>query len=84
MAVYNAMDKTRNWEELKKLSKLASKHYPKSMLATFFDARYEEETGNPRRAVKSYMNAYGQEPIAFLTIDYMLEKAETLKKDFGL
>lgn len=84
MAVYNAMEKTRNWNELKSLSKLASKHYPKSMLATFFDARYEEETGNPRRAVKSYMNAYGQEPIAFLTVDYMLNKAETLKKDFGL
>lgn len=84
MAVYNAMEKTRNWDELKSLSKLASKHYPKTMLATFFDARYEEETGNPRRAVKSYMNAYGQEPIAFLTVDYMLEKAEILKKDFGL
>lgn len=84
MAVYNAMEKTRNWNELKNLSKLASKHYPTTMLATFFDARYEEETGNPKRAVKSYMNAYGQEPIAFLTVDYMLEKAETLKKDFGL
>ncbi|CAN5143371.1 alpha/beta hydrolase-fold protein [soil metagenome] len=84
MAVYNAMDKTRNWNELKNLSKLAAKHYPKTMLATFFDARYEEETGNPKRAVKSYMNAYGQEPIGFLTVDFMLEKAERLKKDFGL
>ena len=84
MAVYNALDKTRNWNELKSLSKLASRHYPKTMLATFFEARYEEETGNPRRAVKSYMNAYGQDPIAFLTVDYMLEKAESLKKDFGL
>lgn len=84
MAVYNAMDKTRNWNELKSLSKLASKHYPKTMLATFFDARYEEETGNARRAVKSYMNAYGQEPIAFLTVDYMLEKAEILKRENGL
>ena len=84
LAVYNAMEKTRNWDELKSLSKLASKHYPKTMLSTFFDARYEEETGNPRRAVKSYMNAYGQDPVAFLTIDFMLEKAEKLKKDFGL
>lgn len=84
LAVYNAMEKTRNWNELKILSKLASKHYPKTMLATYFDARYEEEMGNPKRAIKSYMNAYGQEPIAFLTVDYMLEKAERLKKDFGL
>lgn len=84
MAVYNAMDKTRNWNELKSLSKLASKHYPGTMLATFFDARYEEETGNARRAVKSYMNAYGQEPIAFLTVDFMLEKAESIKRENGL
>ncbi len=84
MAVYNAMEKTRNWNELKNLSKLASKHYPGTMLATFFEARYEEETGNPRRAVKSYMNAYGQEPIGYLTVDFMLDKAENLKKDNGL
>lgn len=83
MAVYNAMDKTRNWEELKKLSKLAHKHYPETMLATFFDARYEEEMGNPKKAMKNYQNAYGQQPIGALTVDYMLEKAERIKKDFG-
>ena len=83
MAVYNAMDKTRNWEEFNKLSKLAAKQYPKTMLATFFEARYEEETGNPKRAMKSYMKAYGQEPIGFLTVDFMLDKAESIKRDFG-
>jgi uncharacterized protein len=50
MAVYNAMEKTRNWEALKDLSKLASKHYPKTMLANYFDARYEEEIGNPKES----------------------------------
>lgn len=83
MAVYNAMEKTRNWEGLKDLSKLASKHYPKTMLANYFDARYEEEIGNPKRAMRSYQNAYGQEPIAFLTVDFMLDKAEAIKRDFG-
>lgn len=83
MAVYNAMEKTRNWEEINKLSKLAAKHYPKTMLATFFEARYEEETGNPKRAMKSYQKAYGQEPIGFITIDFMLDKAESIKQDFG-
>jgi uncharacterized protein len=83
MAVYNAMEKTRNWEGLKDLSKLASKHYPKTMLASYFDARYEEEIGNPKRAMRSYQNAYGQEPIAFLTVDFMLDKAEAIKRDFG-
>lgn len=83
MTVYNAMEKTRNWEELNKLSKLAAKQYPKTMLATFFEARYEEETGNPRRAMKSYQKAYGQEPVGFITIDFMLDRAESIKQDFG-
>ncbi|HSJ12332.1 MAG TPA: alpha/beta hydrolase-fold protein [Gillisia sp.] len=83
MTVYNAMEKTRNWEEINKLSKLAAKHYPKTMLATFFEARYEEETGNPKRAMKSYQKAYGQEPVGFITVDFMLDKAESIKQDFG-
>jgi predicted alpha/beta superfamily hydrolase len=83
MAVYNAMEKTRNWNDLRNLSKLAAKYYPKTMLASYFDARYEEETGNPKEAIKRYQNAYGQEPIAFLTVDFMLAKAEKIKKDFG-
>ena len=83
MAVYNAMEKTRKWDELKDLAKLANKHYPKTMLGTYFDARYEEETGNPKKAMRSYQNAYGQEPISFLTVDFMLEKADQIKKDFN-
>lgn len=83
MAVYNAMEKTRNWNEMKDLAKLARDHYPKTMLATYFEARYEEETGDPKKAMRSYQNAYGQQPISFLTADFMLDKADKIKKDFG-
>ncbi len=83
MAVYNAMEKTKNWEQMKDLSKLATKNYPKTMLATFFEARYEEETGNPKKAMRIYKNAYGQDPILFLNIDFMLEKAQQIKVDFN-
>lgn len=83
LAVYNAIEKTRNWEEYKELYKMANDHYPGTMLGTFFEARYEEETGNPRKAMRIYQNAYGQKSIAFLTTDYMLDKAEAIKKDFG-
>ncbi len=83
MAAYNAMEKTEKWEELHELSKLADKHYPNTMLGTYFEARYDEETGNPKKAMRSYQKAYGQEAIAFLTIDFMLEKAEKIKQDFG-
>ena len=83
MAVYRAIEKTRNWEEYKDLYKMANEHYPGTMLGTYFEARYEEETGNPKRAMRIYQNAYGQEKIAFLNTDFMLEKAEAIKKDFG-
>lgn len=83
MAVYNAIEKTKNWEEYKDLYKMANDHYPGTMLGTFFEARYEEETGNPKRAMRIYQNAYGQKSIAFLNADYMLDKAEAIKKDFG-
>lgn len=83
LAIYNAIEKTRNWEEYKELYKMALDHYPGTMLGTFFEARYEEETGNPKRAMRIYQNAYGQQKIAFLDTDYMLEKADAIKKDFG-
>ncbi len=83
MAVYNAIEKTKRWEEYEALAKLATEHYPETMLSTFFKARYEEETNNPKQAIKAYRNAYGKENIAFLNIDYMLEKAEKIQQDFG-
>ena len=83
MAVYNAMEKTRKWDELKDLAKLANDHYPNTMLGTYFDARYDEEMGNPKRAMRSYQKAYGQQPISFLTVDFMLDKADQIKKDFN-
>lgn len=83
MAVYNAIEKTRRWDEYKDLSKMAAEHYPGTMLATFFEARYEEEIGSPKKAMRAYQNAYGQESIAFLNVDYMLDKANKIKEDFG-
>ena len=83
MAIYNAIEKTRNWEDYKELYKMAFENYPGTMLGTFFEARYEEETGSPKKAMRIYQNAYGQEKIAFLDSDFMLEKADAIKKDFG-
>ncbi|MDT0643147.1 alpha/beta hydrolase-fold protein [Zunongwangia sp. F363] len=83
MAVHHAIEKTRRWDEYKELSKMAADNFPGTMLATYFEARYEEETGNPKKAMRTYQNAYGQEKIAFLTVDFMLEKANAIKRDFG-
>ncbi|MDX1720937.1 MAG: esterase, partial [Salegentibacter mishustinae] len=83
MAVHNAIEKTRRWDDYKGLSDLAYENYPGTMLGTYFEARYEEETGNPKKAMRTYQNAYGQEKIAFLNTDFMLAKADAIKKDFG-
>lgn len=83
IAVHNAIEKTRRWDDYKELSKLAYDNYPGTMLGTYFEARYEEETGNPRKAMRTYQNAYAQEKIAFLNADFMLARADAIKKDFG-
>lgn len=83
MAVNKAIEKTKRWHEYKDLSKLAQDNYPNTMLPTYFEARYEEEVGNPKKAMRLYQKAYGQEKIAFLTVDFMLAKADQIKKDFG-
>ncbi|MCM4155221.1 alpha/beta hydrolase-fold protein [Gramella sp. AN32] len=83
MAIYNAIEKTRRWDEYKPLYKMAYDSFPGTMLGTFFEARYEEELGNPKRAMRIYQNAYGQQKVAFLDSDFMLKKADAIKKDFG-
>ncbi len=83
LAINKAIEETHRWEEYKDLAKLAEENYPNTMLSTYFEARYEEETGNPKRAMKLYQKAYGQDKIAFLNVDFMLAKANEIKKDFG-
>lgn len=83
LAINKAIEKTRRWNDFEELSKMAEKEYPNTMLATYFEARLEEETGNPEKAMRIYKKAYGQKPIAFLNVDFMLEKANDIKKTFG-
>ncbi|ADF54823.1 MAG: esterase [Zunongwangia sp.] len=83
LAINQAIEKTKRWDDFKDLSKMAAEHYPNTMLATYFEARWEEETGNPQRAMKTYQKAYSQKPISFLTTDYMLERANEIKKANG-
>ncbi|MFC6857883.1 alpha/beta hydrolase [Zunongwangia atlantica] len=84
LAINQAIEKTRRWEDFLGLSDLAAKHYPNTMLATYFEARWAEETGSPEKAIKTYKKAYGQEAISFLNIDFMLERANEIKKEHGL
>ncbi|NJY61236.1 esterase [Salinimicrobium sp. CDJ15-81-2] len=83
LAVGKALEFLQKWEELEKLGELARKQYPTSALGTYYLARAYEATGRSRKAMRTYQSAYGQEEVAFVTVDFMLQKAELIKEDFG-
>ena len=52
-------------------------------LANYYLARSYEANGRPKKAMKTYQSAYGKEEVAFITVDFMLKKADLIKQDFG-
>lgn len=83
LAIGKALEERQNWDDLEKLGELARKHYPKGTLGIYYQARAYEAYGRTRKAMKTYQSAYGMEEISFVTIDFMLDKAEKIKNDFG-
>jgi hypothetical protein len=79
-AIEAAILKNKSYDEFDKLSNLAKKHYPNSMLADYHMAMMYEHTGDVKRAGKAYMNAYMKEEIGDLTKDMMFERADAIKK----
>ena len=62
---------------------MARKAYHETILGTYYIARFYEETGEPKKAMRTYQSAYTLEEIAGLTKDLMLERADLIKEDFG-
>jgi predicted alpha/beta superfamily hydrolase len=83
IATGRAIEKKRQWESLKEMSSLAKRQYPNTVLGDYFMARYLEETGNPKKAMRTYQAAFDKEEVDFITTDLMLEKADKIKLDFG-
>jgi predicted alpha/beta superfamily hydrolase len=79
-AIEAAILKNKAYPEFDKLSDLARKNYPKSMLSDYHLAMMYEKTGDLKKAVKTYQNAFQKEEIGDLTKDMMLNKADELKK----
>ena len=61
------------------LSELAKKNYPKTMLSEYHKAMFYDNTGEPAKAQKAFMSAFGLTPIRDLTKDMMLERADAIK-----
>lgn len=83
LAVGKALEFLQKWDDLEQLGELARKQYPTSALGTYYLARAYEATGRSKKAMRTYQSAYGQEEVAFVTVDFMLQKAELIKEDFG-
>ncbi|WP_242092173.1 alpha/beta hydrolase [Aestuariivivens sediminicola] len=82
-AIAAAIEKNENFKDYEELGKMARKHYPKTLLGNYYLARFYEETGEPKKAMRTYQSAYILDEIAGLSKDLMLEKADAIKIDFG-
>ncbi len=83
IAVCKASEKRKQWESLRDIATMAKKQYPDTVLGDFYLARYYEETGDPKKAMRTYQGAFDKEEVDFITIDLMLDKADKIKNDFG-
>ncbi|MDO6595659.1 alpha/beta hydrolase-fold protein [Oceanihabitans sp. 2_MG-2023] len=82
-AISAAINKNEKYEYYEELGKIARKQYPETMLGNYYLARFYEETNEPKKAMKTYQSAFMLEEIAGLTKDFMLEKSDEIKADFG-
>ncbi|WP_147677761.1 alpha/beta hydrolase [Algibacter pacificus] len=82
-AISAAIEKTKRFTDYEELGKLARKAYPETLLGTYYIARFYEETGEPKRALRTYQSAYVLDEIGGITREDMLYRANLIKQDFG-
>lgn len=82
-AIAAAIEKNKTYEEYEALGKLARKEHPDTLLGHYYLGRFYEETGEPKKAMRTYRSAYVLEEVGGYTKDEMLERAEAIKRDFG-
>ena len=82
-AIAAAIQKTKQFEYFKELGKIANKQHPNTVLASFYIARYYEETGKPKKAMDIYRSAYTLDEVEGYTKDDMFERADQIKQEYG-
>ncbi len=82
-AIATAAERKKDWASLEKVAQLARREHPNTVLGPYYLARFYEETGEPRRAMRTYQAAYELEEVGFITIDLLLDRADKIKLDFG-
>ncbi|WP_445736078.1 alpha/beta hydrolase [Mariniflexile sp.] len=82
-AISAAIEKTGKFEYYEALGKMARDEYPKTLLGNYYLARFYEEAGESKKAMRTYQSGYTLDEIGGITKDEMLQKAEAIKTDFG-
>ncbi|NMH87441.1 alpha/beta hydrolase [Flavivirga algicola] len=82
-AISAAIEKTEQFEYYEELGKIARDQYPKTLLGGYYLARFYEEMGEPKKAMRTYETAYTLEEVAGITKDLLIEKIDLIKEDFG-
>lgn len=83
LIIGRAIEERKEWQELEKLGRLASNHHPNHTLGTYYLARVLEETGEPKKAMQVYRSAFEKKDVSHITVDYMMQRAEAIKRDFN-
>ena len=78
-AVNATIIKKKNMDYYKDLSKLAKDNYPGTLLSNLYIGRYYESTGNYKKAIKAYQEAFVYDEIDGITKEELLDRAEKLK-----
>ena len=82
-AISTAIEKNKSFDYFKDLAKLARDAYPETLLSNYYMGRFFEATGNIRKAIKAYQEAYIYLEIDGITKDDLLNRADRLKAEFG-
>ena len=78
-AINATIVKKNSMDYFKDLSKLARDNYPDTLLSNLYIGRYYESTGNYRKAIKAYQEAFVYDEIDGITKEELLDRAEKLK-----
>jgi predicted alpha/beta superfamily hydrolase len=82
-AIEAAIEKKEEFQYFEDLGKLGRDQYPNTLLGNYYLARFYEESGEPKKAMRTYQSGYSFEEIGGITKDLMLQKADAIKADFG-
>jgi hypothetical protein len=80
VAIQSLISKYGSNEELKSLSKIADKNYPKTTLSYYIESVAYEKEGDINKAIKALEKGYVAKDIGMFTKSFMLERLENLKR----